>query len=271
MLYSLLSTTFVLSLSLCANAKTVTSYIDDSLGDSATGVKPIYFPQGEKIWQDQSCGRAQGCRIVPDTEKTHNKTYTAATYKTSMDNMGFNLSFQGTSIAIYFILANDDFDGPTTTRTECNFILDGSVRKSYTHLPVRGKGIEYDVEVYKEDGLAGDQMHTLEVSTGKKKREVFLAFDYAVYTVEEPDDQNATTSSGSAQTTTSSGAPAQNMNTQAPPNNVPQTAATTGTSNGASETSKSSNENSNENSSSNLASPRAVLALLFATAVLGLF
>ncbi|KAK1225676.1 hypothetical protein PQX77_011368 [Marasmius sp. AFHP31] len=260
MLYSLLSTTFVLSLSLFANAKTVTRYIDDSLGDSATGVKPIYFPQGEKIWQDQSCESAQGCRIVPDKEKAHNRTYMAATYKTSMDNMGFNLSFQGTSIAIYFILANDGSDG-TTVRTECNFTLDGAVRKSYTHEPIRGHDLEYNVEVYKEDGLARDQMHTLEVSTGKKEREVFLAFDYAVYTVEEPDDQN----------TTSSSAPAQDTNTQSTPNNAPQTAATTGTSNGASETSTSSNSNSNQNSSSSLASPRATLALLFAAAVMGLF
>ncbi|KAK1216122.1 hypothetical protein PQX77_021241 [Marasmius sp. AFHP31] len=238
MRYSLLLATLVLSLSLSKNAKTVTRHIDDSLGDSATGVKPVYFPRGKKIWQDQSCGRVQGYRLVPDTEKTHNKTYTAATYKTSMDDMGFDLSFQGTSIAVYFILANDGSDG-TTVRTECNFTLDGSLRKTYTHKPIRGHGIEYDVEVYKEDGLAGDQMHTLEVSTGKKaQREVSLALDYAVYTFKEADDQN----------TTSSSAPAQDTNTKSLPNNAPQTVATTGTSNGASETATSSNSNSNQNS-----------------------
>ena len=82
---------------------------------------------------------------------------------------------------MYFVLANDDYDGPTTTRTECNFTLDGSVKKAYTHSPLPRHGTEYNVEVYKEEGLE-NVMHTLEVATGKKDHEVFLAFDYATYT-----------------------------------------------------------------------------------------
>ena len=84
-------------------------------------------------------------------------------------------------MSVYFVLANDDYTGPTTTRTECNFILDGTLRKSYTHQPVKNKGTEYNVEVYREDGL-DNRLHTLSVETGKKDYEVFLAFDYATYT-----------------------------------------------------------------------------------------
>ncbi|KAL0062690.1 hypothetical protein AAF712_010454 [Marasmius tenuissimus] len=93
----------------------------------------------------------------------------------------------GTSITIYFILANDDYTTPTTTLTECNFMLNGTLEKSYVHTPLPNKGTEYNVEVFKKEGLE-DRMHSLNVDTGKKNHEVFLAFDYATYTVEEPDD-----------------------------------------------------------------------------------
>ncbi|KAK1232885.1 hypothetical protein PQX77_003953 [Marasmius sp. AFHP31] len=165
----------------------VTRYIDDSYGDPSTGFRPSYYPIGNDIWRDQSCGTAQGCHIVPDTKLSHNGTYATATYKTNMSNLGFHLMFQGTSITVYFILANDGYTTPTTTRTECNFTLDGSLEKPYVHDPLPNKGIEYNVAVFKKEGLE-NRVHSLNVDTGKRDHEVFLAFDYATYTVEEPDE-----------------------------------------------------------------------------------
>ncbi|KAK1225680.1 hypothetical protein PQX77_011372 [Marasmius sp. AFHP31] len=103
----------------------------------------------------------------------------------------------GTSVSVYFILANDDYKPKTTTRTECNFILDGSLEKSYAwNRPLDRKGTEYNTEVFRKEGLE-NRLHTLDVETGKKDYNVYIAFDYATYTVEEPDEikPNGTSSS----------------------------------------------------------------------------
>ncbi|KAJ8081991.1 hypothetical protein PM082_007837 [Marasmius tenuissimus] len=185
----------------------MTRYIDDYYGDLVTGFKPKYYPVGSSIWQDQSCGTIQGCRIGFNPLKSHNETYTAATYRTDMSNMGLSLRFQGilfesltqtrspsfisigTSVSVYFILANDDYGPNTTTRTECNFILDGSLENSYSWDGLDRKGPAYNVEVFRKEGLE-NRSHTLSVETGKKTHEVYIAFDYATYTVEDPDGEN---------------------------------------------------------------------------------
>ncbi|KAK1232886.1 hypothetical protein PQX77_003954 [Marasmius sp. AFHP31] len=169
-------------------AKTVTRYIDDSYGDLVTGSKPEYHPTDSTVWQNQSCGTVQGCRIAFDTQKSYNGTYTAATYRSEMNTMGFSLSFQGTSIAVYFILANGDYDPSTITRTECDFILDGLLEGSYAwDQPPNKTGPEYNVEVFRKEGLE-NRLHALKVETGTKTQDVYIAFDYATYTVEEPDE-----------------------------------------------------------------------------------
>ncbi|KAK1225675.1 hypothetical protein PQX77_011367 [Marasmius sp. AFHP31] len=203
----LLYTSTLSSFLLSSHAKTITRYIDDTYGDPVTRFKPSYYPTGDKIWQDQTCGTIQGCSIVPDTNLSHNGTFTAATYKTSMSNgMGFNLIFRGTSITVYFILANDDYTLPTTTRTECNFILNGILEKSYIHTPAKNKGTEYNVTVFKKEELE-DRVHTLDIGTGKKDHEVFLAFDYATYTVEEPDGTTTASPSGFTESDSKSSLP----------------------------------------------------------------
>ncbi|KAL0062668.1 hypothetical protein AAF712_010430, partial [Marasmius tenuissimus] len=156
-------------------AKNVTRYIDDSYGDLVTGFKPTYYP-ADGIWQDQSCNV---CWNIFDTRQSHNRTYTAATYQQNMDTMGFSLQFQGTGISVYFILGNDGHN--TTTRTECNFILDGSPEKSYVHQPLPGRADEYNAKVFKKEGLE-NRLHTLNVDTGKLDHSVYIVFDYAAYT-----------------------------------------------------------------------------------------
>ncbi|KAL0062689.1 hypothetical protein AAF712_010453 [Marasmius tenuissimus] len=183
-------------------AKVVTRYIDDSYGDLTTDFKPRYYPADSKVWQGQNCDSDQRCNIVFDTQQSHNGTYTAATYQTNMTNMGFSLWFQGTSISVYFILAGDDYVAGTITSTECDFILDGYLEKSYAwHEPLDQGTSEYNVEVFKKEGLK-DRLHFLDVETGKKTYQVYIAFDYAIYTVEELDEDNPNRTDSSKDTPT---------------------------------------------------------------------
>ncbi|KAL0057935.1 hypothetical protein AAF712_015399 [Marasmius tenuissimus] len=173
---------------LFANAKTVTRYIDDTYGDSVTGLKPEYHADHENFWQDQTCGSEQGCAIVPDTRKTRNGTYSAATYQPEMSNLGFTLRFNGTGITVYFILAGDQYPDIIVRQTQCDFKLDGVVKKNYVYRPVPSDAMEYEVPVYTVEGLDNGP-HVLEVETGKKSFPVFMAFDYATYMIEEPDEE----------------------------------------------------------------------------------
>ncbi|KAK1221577.1 hypothetical protein PQX77_015590 [Marasmius sp. AFHP31] len=176
---------------LFANAKTVTRYIDDTYGDSVTGLKPEYHADHENFWQDQTCGSEQGCAIVPDPRKTRNGTYSAATYQPEMSNLGFTLRFNGTGITVYFILAGDQYPDYIVRQTQCDFKLDGVIKKNYVYRPVPSDDMEYEVPVYKVEGLDNGP-HVLEVETGKKSYPVYVAFDYATYTTEEPDDEETT-------------------------------------------------------------------------------
>ncbi|KAL0062693.1 hypothetical protein AAF712_010457 [Marasmius tenuissimus] len=180
-------------------AKTVTRYIDDSYGDLITGSRPKYHPTDSTVWKNQTCGTAQGCYIVFDPQQSYNRTYTAATYgtRTNSTSIGFSFSFQGTSISVYFILANGNYLPGTTTRTECNFILNGSLEGSYAwDEPPDKKGAEYNVEVFRKEGLE-NWLHTLNVETGTYPYDVYVAFDYAMYTVEEPDETTSDNRNGS--------------------------------------------------------------------------
>ncbi|KAF9253961.1 hypothetical protein L218DRAFT_811178, partial [Marasmius fiardii PR-910] len=160
----------------------VSRLIDDTYGDRETGAMPAYYPKGGNVWQGNDCTQQHGgCAIVPEQSRAQNGTWMAATYRTSMDNMGLTLQFEGTAVSVYFILANDLGVNGITTRTECNFTLDGVLRKQYSHQPTSQLGLEYNVQVYNETGLE-NKMHMLEVSTGKLDHEVFLNFDYAMYT-----------------------------------------------------------------------------------------
>ncbi|KAL0062687.1 hypothetical protein AAF712_010451 [Marasmius tenuissimus] len=105
-----------------------------------------------------------------------------------MNTIGFSLMFQGTSVSVYFILANDEYRPNTTTHTECDFILDGTLEKSFVwDSPLDREGTEYNAEVFRKEGLE-NRPHTLNVETGRKDYKDYIAFDYATYTVEEPDE-----------------------------------------------------------------------------------
>ncbi|KAL0574872.1 hypothetical protein V5O48_007084 [Marasmius crinis-equi] len=117
--------------------------------------------------------------------------------------MGFHLQFQGTGIAVYFIIANNEVH--SNRLTECNFVLDGTFRAAYNHTPQTGTGTEYNVEVYKDEGL-DNAGHILSVETGSKAYDIYIVFDYATYTygnsTEVSDEKTPSASDGPEQTST---------------------------------------------------------------------
>ncbi|KAG5653530.1 hypothetical protein H0H81_012471 [Sphagnurus paluster] len=97
----------------------------------------------------------------------------------------------GTAIYVFFILANFQGEG-VPTETFCNFTLDGRAAGSFSHKPTSSPDLEYNALVFSRTNLSNTN-HQLVVSTsGIADRNIFLNFDYAIYT----SDDNSTTGSG---------------------------------------------------------------------------
>jgi len=67
--------------------------IDDTYGDSVTGLKPLYFPSTAGIWAHPTW---QDCLLKPDPARAYNQTFSAATG--GSDGRGFvsaTFSFNG--------------------------------------------------------------------------------------------------------------------------------------------------------------------------------
>ncbi|KAF5373808.1 hypothetical protein D9758_000976 [Tetrapyrgos nigripes] len=155
--------------------------IDDSLGDSVTGQRPIFLPSTGGVWEDQTCA---GCAIQPNRSLAFSGTWTAATYNPNLRNISTTFTFRGicTAIYIFFILANNE--GPDiTTVTECNFTLDGTVVGHFLHQPNASISLVYgdDAMVFSKTGLANGN-HTFQISTAGLDHNVYVNFDYAIYT-----------------------------------------------------------------------------------------
>ncbi|KAF9265391.1 hypothetical protein L218DRAFT_943209 [Marasmius fiardii PR-910] len=162
---------------LLSHAKTVSRIIDDGYGDEETEYRP-------------------GCAIAPDPNFLQNGTWTAATYRTSLSDMGFALQFRGTAVSVYFTLTNDIDTSIRTKDTECNFTLDTSYEGRYEHKAVSGRGFDHNVQVFNRTGLE-NKWRVLLVNTGKLDHATYISFDYARHTTEVPDnsDENGSTNS----------------------------------------------------------------------------
>ncbi|KAM6500193.1 hypothetical protein JOM56_003207 [Amanita muscaria] len=158
----------------------VNRFIDDSLGDSVTGFKPIYNPPGS--WADQTCS---SCPIQPDRSLAYAGTWTAATYTPQVQNLSITLQFTGTQILVYFILPNANQHGTSvTTNTYVDFTMDGTYICNYTHTPdMSTYNMNYNTTVFNMIGL-GNTPHQLVISTHNVPYNSYLNFDYAMYTTE---------------------------------------------------------------------------------------
>jgi hypothetical protein len=85
----------------------------------------------------------------------------------------------GTAIYIYFILAEKH---RATTITQCDFSVDGGRRTPFTHTPSKvSTAIRYNQLVFSQTDLPNDQ-HKMKISTSGINHDVWVNFDYAVYT-----------------------------------------------------------------------------------------
>jgi hypothetical protein len=82
---------FALLLLVCTTrARLINRTIDDTNGDSTTGLKPVYLPNG--LWYGPNC---TNCPIDPSPSFAFDKTWSAATYHPFLNNMNITFSFTG--------------------------------------------------------------------------------------------------------------------------------------------------------------------------------
>ncbi|KIK58834.1 hypothetical protein GYMLUDRAFT_245909 [Collybiopsis luxurians FD-317 M1] len=154
--------------------------IDDTLGDSVTGQRPLFLPSISGVWEDNTC---KGCALQPPTSNAFDGTYTAATYNPGLNNISITFEFTGTAVYVFFILANALAPGITAT-TAASFILDGFIAGSFTHSPdSSAPAFQFNALVFSETGLENIS-HQLVINTVGYSDDIWVNFDYALYTLE---------------------------------------------------------------------------------------
>ncbi|TFK19158.1 hypothetical protein FA15DRAFT_222209 [Coprinopsis marcescibilis] len=64
--------------------------IDDTYGDSVTGIRPVYTPDGG--WADHDCS---GCAFKPSPAEVFNGTYHESTYRPQIGPLTIQITFKG--------------------------------------------------------------------------------------------------------------------------------------------------------------------------------
>ncbi|KAF5373814.1 hypothetical protein D9758_000975 [Tetrapyrgos nigripes] len=192
---------FHLSIHLCSVYGRISNRtIDDTFGDSVSHRTPVFLSETLAVWDDRSCS---GCAIQPDKALAFNGTWTAATYSPGVGTISVMFNFTGIALYIFFILANDQGPGITTV-TECNFTLDGTAVGHFLHEPTASRELQYgeNAMVFSKTGLSNEE-HIFMISTAGIDHDVFVNFDYAIYTFQDADDNTfAATQSALTPTTT---------------------------------------------------------------------
>ncbi|KAE9396740.1 hypothetical protein BT96DRAFT_884472 [Gymnopus androsaceus JB14] len=180
--------------------------IDDTLGDSVTGQKPVFLPSTPGVWANNTqCG---GCGLQPPTSSAFDGTYTAATYNPGLENISITFDFTGTALYIFFILANDPANGITAS-TAANFTIDGALSGTFSHSP-NSSAPDFQ---FNQSALAfsttdlENGAHQMIISTSGLSENVWVNFDFALYTFQEEAETNPSASESSTSFTSSSSTP----------------------------------------------------------------
>ncbi|KAF5331005.1 hypothetical protein D9619_005240 [Psilocybe cf. subviscida] len=186
--------------------------IDDTFGDPITGRNVLFLPSTQGVWKTQDCS---DCALYPDTNQAFMGTYTAATYHPSLGSISATLTFQGTAIYVFFILAINAPPG-ITTMTAVNFTLDDQPPVARLPDPDVSSDFQYNVMLWSQTGLPATQ-HKLVVSTSGEENSFYVNFDYAIYTHDDEAVIPATASSSTlimAETKLSSTASTSNLSSR---------------------------------------------------------
>ncbi|KAH9897631.1 hypothetical protein C8Q73DRAFT_364880 [Cubamyces lactineus] len=160
--------------------------VDDQNGDSVTGAMPSYLP--DSGWTQGS--QCPTCNIYPglvDVSRAIEQTWHDSTYHPGQPDRVITVSFTGTAVYVYNLIANNV--QYTTTLTNLSFSMDGTFMQQYTHTPDAGEAqILYSVPVFSHTNLP-NQPHTLEIRANGPSASLIL-FDALIYTV--PDEPTTT-------------------------------------------------------------------------------
>ena len=174
--------------------------IDDTSGDPTTGLVPAYAPSNKwALGQDCStCNVHSGTTDgTIDVTQAFDGTWHDSTYAVGDPDHTVTVSFHGTSVYVFNIIANN-LTG-TTTFTNLTFWIDNQLVGNFMHSPESTEAFFYSVPVYVNESLS-DGQHTLQMNAGGTSESLIL-FDRIVYTTQ---DDPSTTSSTSTSTSSSS-------------------------------------------------------------------
>ncbi|KAI0779002.1 hypothetical protein BD413DRAFT_513499 [Trametes elegans] len=148
--------------------------IDDELGDSATGTKPVYSPAGS--WsQGAACA---ACRFAPpllDPTRVRNGTWHDATYSPGGPALTISANFTGSAVYVFNVLAGG-----------CLERRRSSTSRRFVNIPGDRAAFEYDVPVYANASIPHGP-HTLTIESGGGANRTNVLFDYILYTVRDHD------------------------------------------------------------------------------------
>ena len=175
--------------------------IDDKNGDEITHTPPAYSP-AEGWSQGDTC---TGCHVnstIANVSRAFDKTWHDATYHPGQPERVISMSFTGTAVYAFFLLANQIIS--TTTLTNLSFVIDGApVGPQFIHQPDSTTDILYNVSVFSHSGLSNTQ-HQFEIHAGGSNDSLLL-FDYVIYTADEDDSTTTTTSTPTSSRTSTAG------------------------------------------------------------------
>ncbi|EJD35789.1 hypothetical protein AURDEDRAFT_175129 [Auricularia subglabra TFB-10046 SS5] len=177
----------LLALAAGASAGLVNITVDDTYGDPQTGIAPGYTSL--HAWNERTV--ADGCTSCgarPDGKQMYKETWHDETTFPGQIPSNMTFSFNGTMLYIYCVLANNVnlFHRDTRLAIYIDNLL--SPVAQFLHTPDLGvDGFIYDQLVFKSDPLE-DREHTVLVSNWADGDSGSLVlFDYAIYTMKEPD------------------------------------------------------------------------------------
>ena len=183
---ALLCATLAIPLLPWGHAASVNHTIDDELGDSVTGIKPVYSPSTS--WnQGSTCGVCKIRSNDPiDLTQVIQGTWHEAVYLASPSESApsINISFVGTAVYAYFVVPNTLSQTPLTF-INMSFSMDGMQRSTFTHTADPTTfNLAYNQLLFSQKGLDNGK-HELLIAATKGENQSIILFDYAIYTVDE--------------------------------------------------------------------------------------
>ncbi|TFY61549.1 hypothetical protein EVJ58_g4437 [Rhodofomes roseus] len=214
--------------------------IDDYLGDSATGARPVFSPG----WNyGPTC---PGCYVQPDIALTFDRSWHDTTVSVYSVTTNISIEFTGTALWVYGIVPN--YVRNANTLVNVSFALDGAPAGNYTHQPSSSNEFFYNVTLFSTTALE-NVAHTLVMTPQGTAEASYLAFDWAEYTYEEEVVSSSTVQSAATSSAVLTPTIASSLsNAMSPPQSAStlQAASPTGSSSMPSQTPASqSTENAN--------------------------